>query len=42
MYRDSFALDELYERNLDYVEEVNNSEMKVNDVKGEGEEDTSE
>ena len=42
VYRDSFALDELYERNLDYVEEVNNSEMKVNDVKGEGEEDTSE
>lgn len=42
VYRDSFALDELYERNLDYVEEINNSEMKVNDVKGEGEEDTSE
>ena len=42
VYRDSFALDELYERNLDYVEEVNNSEMKVNDVKGGEEEDTSE
>ena len=42
VYRDSFALDELYERNLDYVQEVNNSEMKVNDVEGEEEEDTSD
>lgn len=42
VYRDSFALDELYERNLDYVEEVNTSEMKVNDVKGGEESDTSE
>lgn len=37
VYRDSFALDELYERNLDYLEEINTSEMKVNDVKGEEE-----
>ncbi|MCM1258177.1 MAG: GerMN domain-containing protein [Roseburia sp.] len=42
VYRDSFALDDLYERNLDYVEEVITSEVEVNDVEGRGESDTSE
>lgn len=42
VYRDSFSMSELYERNLDYVTAVEDTEVELNDVNGEEETDTVE
>lgn len=44
VYRDSYQLDEMYERNLDYVTKIIKEEIEVNDIDGTKEEeaDTSE